>query len=163
MTARISVTATGGPCKDREFVFTSRTVCTIGRSDDCLLRIQGDASDLTLSRRHCLLDIDPPAVRLRDLGSRNGTFVNGRNIGQREKGTPPWEAFPADLEGVELQNGDRLIVGSSEFLIDIQNSASECESDVRVGCLDTDTTVGAGSSSGHSCAACGYEQGKVFS
>jgi pSer/pThr/pTyr-binding forkhead associated (FHA) protein len=64
-------------------------------------------------------------VRVRDLGSLNGTFVNGRTIGQREKGTPPWEAAPADLEGVELHDGDRLIVGSSEFLVGVQRSPDE--------------------------------------
>src|SRR5262245_11896802 len=120
MSARITLTATGGPCQGREFAFTGRTICTVGRSDDCLLRIRGDASNLTVSRRHCLLDIDPPAVRVHDLGSLNGTFVNGRKIGQREKGTPPWEATPADLEGVELYDGDRLAVGGSEFLVGIQ-------------------------------------------
>jgi pSer/pThr/pTyr-binding forkhead associated (FHA) protein len=154
MPARITVTATGGPCKGREFVFTSRTLCTVGRSDNCLLRIQGDGSNLTVSRRHCVLDIDPPTVRVRDLGSLNGTFVNGRKIGQREKGTPPWEAVPADLDGVELRAGDRLVVGSSEFLIDIQNSAPEREPDARVGPLDEDGLIREGATSGQSCAAC---------
>jgi pSer/pThr/pTyr-binding forkhead associated (FHA) protein len=121
MSARITVAATGGPYKGREFVFTTRTIWTVGRSEDCVLRIQGDASNLIISRRHCLLEIDPPLVRVRDLGSLNGTFVNGRKIGQREKGTPPWEVVPADPEGVELHAGDRLVVGSIEFLIDIQN------------------------------------------
>jgi pSer/pThr/pTyr-binding forkhead associated (FHA) protein len=123
MSARITVTATGGPCKGREFVFTGRTVCTVGRSDNCLFRIQGGACDLTVSRRHCLLDIDPPAVRVRDLGSLNGTLVNGRKIGQREKGAPVREAAPADLEWVELYDGDRLAVGGCEFLVGIQRGA----------------------------------------
>jgi pSer/pThr/pTyr-binding forkhead associated (FHA) protein len=155
MSARITVTAIGGPCKGREFVFTSCTRCTVGRSDDCLLRIQGDGSNLTVSRRHCLLDIDPPTVRVRDLGSLNGTFVNARKIGQRQKGTPPWEAVPAELDGVELHDGDRLVVGSSEFLIDIQNPAPECEPDARVESVNADKTVRTGASSGRNCAACG--------
>ena len=154
MSARITITATGGPCKVREFVFTSRTICTVGRSDDHLLRIQGDGSNLIVSRRHCLLDIDPPTVRVRDLGSLNGTFVNGRKIGQRENGTPPWEAVPADLDGVELHDGDRVVVGSSEFLIDIQNSAPGCEPDDRVGSLDEDGPVEVGAPSGQYCAVC---------
>jgi pSer/pThr/pTyr-binding forkhead associated (FHA) protein len=135
MSTRITVTATGGPYKGRKFVFTDRTICTVGRSDDCLLRIQGSAGNLTVSRRHCLLDIDPPTVRVCDLGSLNGTFVNGQIIGQRDKGTPPWEAVPADLKGIELHAGDRLVVGSSEFLIGIQSSAPDCESDAHVDLL----------------------------
>jgi pSer/pThr/pTyr-binding forkhead associated (FHA) protein len=154
MSTRITVTATGGPCKGREFVFTSRTVCTVGRSDDCLLRIQGDASNLTVSRRHCLLDIDPPTVRVRDLGSLNGTFVNGRKIGQREKGTPPGEAAPADLEGVELHDGDQLVVGSSEFLIAIPNFPAEGDPEAELEFLDQDRPVEVAAPLGQNCAAC---------
>ena len=36
-------------------------------------------------RRHCLLDINPPDIRVRDFGSLNGTYVNGTMIGQREQ------------------------------------------------------------------------------
>src|SRR5262245_47041334 len=97
MSARISLTPTGGPCKGREFAFTVRTICTVGRADDCLLRVRGDAANLTVSRRHCLIDMDPPAVRVWDLGSLNGTFVNGRMIGRRPEGTLPWAEPPADL------------------------------------------------------------------
>jgi pSer/pThr/pTyr-binding forkhead associated (FHA) protein len=154
MSVHITITATGGPCKGRQFVFTNRTLCTVGRSGDCVLRIQGDANNLTVSRRHCLLDIDPPTVWVRDLGSLNGTFVNDRKIGQREKGTAPWEADLTDLEGVELHAGDRLVVGSSEFLIDVQSSAPECERDARIGSLDENGPIRAGASSGQSCAAC---------
>jgi pSer/pThr/pTyr-binding forkhead associated (FHA) protein len=150
MSARVTVTATGGPRIGRKFVFSSRTFCTVGRSADCLLRIPGDASNRTVSRRHCLLDIDPPIVRVRDLGSLNGTFVNDRNIGHWEKGTRPWETVPADLDGVELHAGDRLAVGSSEFLIDIQNSAPECDPDACVGLLGKDGPTRAGASSGQS-------------
>lgn len=67
-----------------------------------------------MSRRHCLLDIDPPFVGVRDLSSLNGTYVNGRNIGQREKRTP--------LGEIELHDGDRLIVGNSQFLIEVRDS-----------------------------------------
>jgi hypothetical protein len=37
MNAQIILTATGGPLKGQEFIFTSRTSCIVGRSDDCLL------------------------------------------------------------------------------------------------------------------------------
>jgi pSer/pThr/pTyr-binding forkhead associated (FHA) protein len=135
MSTRVTVAATGGPYKGRNFVFTDRTICTFGRSDDCLLRIQGGTDNLTVSRHHCLLDIDPPTVRVCDVGSLNGTFVNGQMIGQRDKGTPRWEAVPTDLKGIELHAGDQLVVGSSEFLIGIQSSAPDCESDALVGSL----------------------------
>ena len=50
---------------------------TIGRSDASDLRIP---SDETLSRLHAVLERLPGGWCVRDLGSRNGTFVNGKRI-----------------------------------------------------------------------------------
>jgi pSer/pThr/pTyr-binding forkhead associated (FHA) protein len=125
MSAHITLTATAGPLLGRQFVFTGPAVCTIGRSDECLLPIVGQGSNLILSRRHCALDIDPTAVRVRDLGSRNGTFVNGRKVGQRPRGILPSETTPAEREGALLHDGDRLGVGTSEFVVAIQLGTEE--------------------------------------
>jgi pSer/pThr/pTyr-binding forkhead associated (FHA) protein len=40
---------------------------------------------MRISRYHCLLDINSPDIRVRDLGSLNGTIVNGKKIGQRQR------------------------------------------------------------------------------
>ena len=122
MSARITLTATAGALAGLEFVFNDWTVCTIGRSPDCLICVQGEG-DLTASRRHCLLTVDPPFVRVRDLGSLNGTFLNGRRIGQRGKGTPSREALPVELEAVELHDGDLLSVGNNAFLVRVECTA----------------------------------------
>ena len=45
------------------------------------LRLPNGPGYADVSRHHCLLHIDPPAVWVRDLGSRNGTRVNGTQIG----------------------------------------------------------------------------------
>jgi DNA-binding NtrC family response regulator len=45
----------------------------LGRSDDCAIRISGSA----VSRRHSRIERDGRLWLLRDLDSRNGTFVNG--------------------------------------------------------------------------------------
>lgn len=50
---------------------------TIGRHSDATIII-GD--DNLLSRLHCRLEASPQGVVLRDLNSRNGTWVNGRKI-----------------------------------------------------------------------------------
>jgi two-component system response regulator GlrR len=47
--------------------------CTIGSAPSCDLVI----ADPTVSRFHCELTIDDRWARIRDLGSRNGTFVDG--------------------------------------------------------------------------------------
>jgi len=50
----------------------------IGREEDCHLQ---SASEF-VSRHHCVLLLDEYTLRVRDLGSQNGTFVNDRRIGK---------------------------------------------------------------------------------
>ena len=69
----------------------------IGRADDCHLR---PGSDL-VSRHHCVLLIDEGYVGVRDLGSKNGTYVNAELLTNER----------------ELHSGDRLKVGPLEFAI----------------------------------------------
>jgi two-component system response regulator HydG len=45
----------------------------LGQSPACTLRLD----DRAVSRRHAAIDLDGGALHLRDLGSTNGTFVNG--------------------------------------------------------------------------------------
>jgi len=69
----------------------------IGRAEECNLRPRSDA----VSRRHCVLLVDQERVVIRDLGSRNGTYVNG----DRVDGECP------------ISTGDQLRVGPLEFLV----------------------------------------------
>lgn len=48
----------------------------VGREPDCHLRPDSEF----ISRHHCVLLLDEFTLRIRDLGSKNGTFVNGRRI-----------------------------------------------------------------------------------
>ena len=48
----------------------------IGRRHDCDLCIPLK----TVSRRHCQLNQNKEAIKIRDLGSRIGTFLNGKRI-----------------------------------------------------------------------------------
>jgi FHA domain len=52
----------------------------IGREKDCQLRLDSDS----VSPHHCVLLLDEYALRIRDLGSKNGTIVNGIRIGTHE-------------------------------------------------------------------------------
>lgn len=67
----------------------------IGREQDCQLRPNSDM----VSRHHCVFSVDDFSVRLRDLGSTNGTLVNGEKI-RRE---------------TVLEPGDRIVIGNLEF------------------------------------------------
>ena len=64
-----------GPLKDSSFALSTGEVA-IGRDPANLLAI----SDPSLSRRHCMLIREGETFKIRDLESRNGTFLNGVSI-----------------------------------------------------------------------------------
>jgi hypothetical protein len=45
--------------------------------------------DPLISRRHFMVEVNPPDARIRDFGSLNGTYVNDTKIGSRERGETP--------------------------------------------------------------------------
>jgi pSer/pThr/pTyr-binding forkhead associated (FHA) protein len=115
MVSRVILRVRSGALPPRAYAFVGRTRCVIGRGSDCGLQVP--ASEV--SRHHCLLEIDAPHVHIRDLGSRNGTFVNGVSIGRRDPWTNP-DAVPVDaLPGFALQPGDQLQVGMTVFDVEI--------------------------------------------
>ena len=54
----------------------SRPVSIVGRTSECDVVLR--ASDV--SKQHCRIIIDADSVTIEDLGSANGTFVNGQKI-----------------------------------------------------------------------------------
>jgi pSer/pThr/pTyr-binding forkhead associated (FHA) protein len=68
----------------------------LGRGPSAALRID----DRWISRRHCELKEVAGTLVVRDLGSRHGTFVNGRPV----------------IADTPLMPGDELCVGLSHFL-----------------------------------------------
>ena len=58
-----------------------RNKLLIGRAEQCDVRPLSEE----VSRRHCAITVGPAEVWVEDLGSRNGTFVNGTKITERTK------------------------------------------------------------------------------
>ncbi len=77
----------------------------VGREEDCHLRPNSDM----VSRHHCVFTIDEYAVRVRDLGSTNGTLVNGERI----------------RGGVVLKAGDIVTIGKLDFEVVMGDAANE--------------------------------------
>lgn len=107
----VTLTVVCGPLAGREYVYEDGENCLIGRARDCDLRVPADSEHASVSRHHCMLEIDLPSVRLRDLGSRNGTYLNGESIGRR-----PYEEFLPETEVLqapahELRDADRISLG----------------------------------------------------
>ena len=72
----------------------------IGREEDCQLRPNSDL----VSRHHCVIAVDDFTVRIRDLGSTNGTFVNNQRITTQ----------------VVLKQGDLIRIGKLAFEMQIK-------------------------------------------
>ncbi|MBW2061101.1 MAG: protein kinase [Deltaproteobacteria bacterium] len=123
MPAKVSLTVSQGKLKGKVFTFNECITAIIGRGTDCNIRLPDDKDLQSISRHHCLLDINPPDVRVRDLGSLNGTFVNGRKIGQRKKDQKPQEIDQKAFPEYDLKDGDEIKLGSMVFRVGIHAAA----------------------------------------
>ena len=131
MTSKITLTITEGPLSGKQYDFDSRSTCIIGRNHDCNLQLANQV-DMTISRYHCLLDINPPDIRVRDLGSLNGTFVNGKKIGQRKRNQTAKEGLKLNLPEYDLQNGDEIKLGDICFQIRIDTDTEDLQESLPV-------------------------------
>jgi len=59
-------------------------VTSVGRHDDCWIRIKSSQ----VSRRHCEIFESGGKLTIRDLGSSNGTYVNGKRVLGQQALTP---------------------------------------------------------------------------
>ena len=119
MPPKITLTITKGQLAGETFVFDERTTCIIGRGKDCEPAIPNVQENRGISRHHCLLDINPPDVRVRDFGSLNGTYVNGKKIGQRSKGQAAEDASTVEFPEHDLKDGDEIKLGNTVFRVGI--------------------------------------------
>lgn len=118
MPASVTLTVIGGSPAGREFSFSERTTCVAGRADECDPRIVEEGRRI-VSRHHCLFDINPPDVRVRDFGSLNGTFVNGKMIGRREAGQTPEEGARRVFLEHDLSDGDEVRLGDTVLRVGV--------------------------------------------
>lgn len=112
MATTVRLTVLTGPHKTRKFCFCGPNRCQVGRALDCFIQLSGTERDLLISRHHCQLDIDPPSIQVRDLGSTNGTYLNAKKVEPILKELPE-NAVP----GVE--HGDLLTIGGTTFRVDM--------------------------------------------
>ncbi len=116
MTGTVSLVITQGKLSGQRYVYDAPTTCIVGRQADCQIRLPSDADHAQVSRYHCSLHINPPQIYLADLGSGNGTFVNGQRIGA--------PAATEQGKGYELQDGDQLQLGYTVFVVMIEAGTS---------------------------------------
>jgi serine/threonine-protein kinase len=101
----VTLRVIAGPQKGRVFTFDQHETFMIGRSEDAHFCLP---QDRFFSRHHCILEIAPPQIFLRDLGSTNGTFVNGIRV-----------------ETAHLKSGDRIQGGETVLETEIRVDQQE--------------------------------------
>lgn len=85
------------------------SITVLGRRHDCDLRIPLP----TVSRKHCQLTFNKDSAKLRDLGSRGGTFLNDTQV-EPEKDIP-------------VKAGDCIRIGPLTFLCQIDGRPTKIE------------------------------------
>jgi serine/threonine-protein kinase len=95
---QVALSITAGPHAGKEFHFDRHETFLVGRAKDAHFRLSYD--DPYFSRRHFLIEVNPPRCRVLDLGSRNGTYVNGEKV-----------------KLAELKDGDEVQAGHTVFRV----------------------------------------------
>src|SRR3954452_20000666 len=91
---------------ERKSFSITRDVTVMGRREDCDFRIPlGD-----ISRKHCRLIKEDEALKVEDLGSSNGTYVNGKRV-----------------HDAELAPGDTVQIGPVVFVVQLDGQPADEE------------------------------------
>ncbi|GAA2783552.1 hypothetical protein GCM10010441_05550 [Kitasatospora paracochleata] len=155
--AAVTLTVVQGQLEQTEFAFEERTTCLMGRANDCHPRLPDDDYHRTVSRHHCLLDINPPDACIRDFGSRNGTYLNGHKIGQRDEGQTPEQGAATAFREHRLSDGDELRIGRTVFRVTIRGEQSGPAVVRCVSCGREESAEPGARPGDHLCAACRTE------
>ena len=119
MSAALHLRITDGPGKGKTFTFAAHDTFLLGRHPDCHVHLPDDPS---VSRHHFILEACPPKAIVRDLGSRNGTYVNGRKHGGRKEGETPEQGAKRKYPEVQLKHGDRIQSGDTVLEVGVQQA-----------------------------------------
>jgi pSer/pThr/pTyr-binding forkhead associated (FHA) protein len=90
----------------KEFPLAAESTTSIGRGEECNLQIPL----ASVSRKHCELTASPTELKVKDLASSNGTYVNNRRVNE-----------------VALKPGDRLVVGPIVFTVQINGEPADIQ------------------------------------
>ena len=104
----------------REVSVSGLKLCLVGRAHDCDIQLCSEAANLDASRHHCEFEIDGTRVRVRDLESLIGTYINGRRIGGRCDRWNPDSTQRSYSGTVELTDGDEVRIGHTVICVRIE-------------------------------------------
>jgi eukaryotic-like serine/threonine-protein kinase len=113
MNTMLILRALTGRDRGQEFTVHGPANCVLGRSRSCQVQLP---DDIMVSRRHCLIELEGESAWVQDLGSLNGTYLNGQNIGRRPQECQS-DATMAGPFRQELQDGDELRICNYVFAV----------------------------------------------
>jgi eukaryotic-like serine/threonine-protein kinase len=97
---KVKLRVTEGPHTGKSFTFDRHDTFLVGRTKDCHFQLSYD--DPYFSRRHFLVEVNPPRCRVFDLKSRNGIRVNGEKA-----------------EVIDVRDGDQIRAGHTVFAVTV--------------------------------------------
>jgi len=106
---RITLTVIDGPHKGQTFSFSGHDTFLVGRSRRA--HFQLPAKDKFFSRVHFLIEVNPPSCRIMDMGSRNGTHLNGKKVDMND-----------------LSHGDEIRAGHTVLKVTFEGTELSSES-----------------------------------
>jgi serine/threonine protein kinase len=109
---RITLCVIAGPHAGTEFTFSRHDTFLVGRSRHAHFQLL--EKDRYFSRIHFMMEVNPPHCRLIDIGSRNGTYVNGERV----------------LAGV-LKDGDQIRAGHTVLRLNVLADSVEEAASIR--------------------------------
>ncbi len=125
MSAQVILTVQGGRYDGHELTLPDHEQFFLGRAQDCSFPLADREEHLVISRHHCQITVGLPEIRIRDLGSRNGTFLNGQPIGRRPRDVSPEEASAAAGPEYPVHDGDEIQIGGLVFKVHIALDTEE--------------------------------------
>ena len=114
---RLRLVVTDSPGRLRKVLVEPGQILKIGRTEQADLAFP---EDMMLSRLHFAIECAETVCRIRDLGSTNGTHLNGRRVGTSSP----------------LKNGDEIQAGQTTFRVRIEATDTN-------GAITTSTSLGA--------------------
>jgi len=108
---RVVIEVTAGPAKGRKTVLAAGQVLKVGRTEWADFAIPQDGH---MSGVHMAIETDHAGCYVKDLGSTNGTYVNGRRLKPQER--------------TALRSGDQVLAGQTTLAAQIQGEGAEAAS-----------------------------------
>jgi serine/threonine-protein kinase len=103
---RVLIAVVAGPHQGQVFAFNGHDMFLVGRSKNAHFRLPKE--DEYFSRLHFMVEVNPPCCRLMDMGSTNGTYVNGQRVAL-----------------ADLKDGDLIQGGQTVLRVSIEDTDSE--------------------------------------